>query len=708
MSNNNHPNKRIRDASKSGDRHAVVSTTTKSTDPKQKVAFPRPMPGIVILVHGVNDVGEAYPTQAAGLCEGLNVRLGRDDLTSGDWDIERSCPNMRKATYERRADAQGYNPIIPFYWGYRPVDRATFDADQTRYREELRKRGPAGAEAPYDAYYVEGRRDPRRGYQNMDCFNNWLDEHFCKNGGVFDNATTNLVDMWGPGSKLFGVVRFASTAGADLSHAMYENPHRIYQVNAARRLANLILMIRGGAKSRDDTINLVAHSQGTLVSMLANFLVANDSSGLRPADCLILNNSPYSLETPTLESWQSAVPQQSTHARAQTLVNFCKLIDTYKQAAPKPDELVRKGVAAAKAAGKAGHLNDTHGKVFNYFCLHDQVVSLLNVQGMGWQGVPAPVSDKAGPAFAQRVFVNGRIMHTPAGPYSLPDIDMPAANRAVPKGKARNVNAPQLPDLGCVFQLPAGCNTLGASDWGVYSGAAGAAGRNLTWEIIQDPRPGAAPVRNSFPLSTGELADVQHALRAQGKNWELKQGVGASGRGNIMITRYLSEQEMMERARETKTEISNHSAIVLNQQVSKCVTAFDLAVGQCKSYDETKLDGGAFWQKLLRVADWRDSNEPLDHAYYQSGILPPVIKAQMNKPSAIAGIVNETTTMDAHASKLRWLDARIARMNREKDQWPKANWEMEMRILQSERASTLATLKAPTQDSQLFPVAHQP
>ncbi|WP_115415105.1 T6SS effector phospholipase Tle3 domain-containing protein [Enterobacter roggenkampii] len=46
----------------------------------------RPMPGIVILVHGVNDVGEAYQNQERGIIEGLKKRLGRDDLWPYEWE----------------------------------------------------------------------------------------------------------------------------------------------------------------------------------------------------------------------------------------------------------------------------------------------------------------------------------------------------------------------------------------------------------------------------------------------------------------------------------------------------------------------------------------------------------------------------------------------------------------------------------------------
>lgn len=44
-----------------------------------------PMPCIVILVHGVNDVGEAYENQDVGICAGLNKRLGRADLHHHEW-----------------------------------------------------------------------------------------------------------------------------------------------------------------------------------------------------------------------------------------------------------------------------------------------------------------------------------------------------------------------------------------------------------------------------------------------------------------------------------------------------------------------------------------------------------------------------------------------------------------------------------------------
>jgi hypothetical protein len=43
------------------------------------------MPGIVILVHGVNDVGEAYQNQEKGIIAGLSKRLNRQDFYAHEW-----------------------------------------------------------------------------------------------------------------------------------------------------------------------------------------------------------------------------------------------------------------------------------------------------------------------------------------------------------------------------------------------------------------------------------------------------------------------------------------------------------------------------------------------------------------------------------------------------------------------------------------------
>lgn len=81
-----------------------------------RVGIPRPMPGIVILVHGVNDVGEAYQNQEKGIIAGLKKRLNRPDFYAHEWK-------------DYRITVPGRSPIIPFYWGYKPVTREEYMGD---------------------------------------------------------------------------------------------------------------------------------------------------------------------------------------------------------------------------------------------------------------------------------------------------------------------------------------------------------------------------------------------------------------------------------------------------------------------------------------------------------------------------------------------------------------------------------------------------
>ena len=88
-------------------------------------------------------------------------------------------------------------------------------------------------------------------------------------GGQFVNATTNLPDMWGQGfnGKLFGFISL-DWFGGTMTHPLFSAAGRKYMVLAAMRLAMLIKIIR--KRYPDDTINVVGHSQGTLLTLLAH------------------------------------------------------------------------------------------------------------------------------------------------------------------------------------------------------------------------------------------------------------------------------------------------------------------------------------------------------------------------------------------------------------------------------------------------------
>ena len=264
---------------------------------------------------------------------------------------------------------------------------------------------------------------------------------------------------------------------------------------------------------------------------------------MRPADYLILNHAPYSFETPSLEAMQSYGPQQSRRARTETLVNFCQLIDTQRLPGPTPDTLIHEGIADPKVPTDPLAMRDNHGKVFNYFCPHDQTVSLRNVQG-----VPSAVAARCAPALAQRIFLDGRALHSPPGPITLPDLQRPGfkevfANRDVPDGQVRDINAPALPDLGYIFALPAGCDTLGSSDWGVQSAAAAVEGENHIQFQSADPRPGVRPLPRGYQqeLLRTELAELEAAFAARGEHWTLVRATANSE--GVFVTRYMTPEE---------------------------------------------------------------------------------------------------------------------------------------------------------------------
>ena len=145
---------------------------------------------------------------------------------------------------------------------------------------------------------------------------------------------------------------------------------------------------------------------------------------------------------------------------------------------------------------------------------------------------------------------------------------------------------------------------------------------------------------------------------------------------------------------------------MLDEAASRCVAAFDLAIGRCRSYDTCKIDGGAFWQKLLRVADWRESDGLTDRPYYTEGILPKGIKEQMNKPPSIPGLVNESTESALYDGELRRIDERIARLERERSQWPIREWEERMRELKRQRRSVEQMHDMTRQRDTRFPVVN--
>lgn len=346
------------------------------------VAIKRAMPCITILVHGVNDVGEAFAKQERGLCAGLNTRLCREDIAAGEWALppvkkpgeytEKDVhPDPDKVYFQRLPD-QGTSSVIPFYWGFREQS-------------------------------TEANTTERHG-QYLDQYGNRIDKRFGKNGGPFANATTNIPDMFGRGFVRNHAIKLADPK--DGTHPLLNAPSREYMVLAAQRLAALLRIIR--KKSPNEPVNIVAHSQGCFVTLLAHAMLAKEGNGVK-ADTVVLNNPPYSLEEPFIETFQTGSDQQTAQAREETLRKIvADFMTTGPASVPPFADLKKKGdgVVGTDWNSTAKRERDNRGKVFLYFSPDDATVGLPNIQGIGWWGVYEGMRRKLGDRFFQRLFTS--------------------------------------------------------------------------------------------------------------------------------------------------------------------------------------------------------------------------------------------------------------------------------------------------------------
>ncbi|WP_052130888.1 T6SS effector phospholipase Tle3 domain-containing protein [Erwinia typographi] len=637
----------------------------------QEFAAKSPLPCIVILIHGVNDIGEAYEHQEQGIVAGLNKRLARDDMHVHQWGEMVGLTDLSGAP--RRVTCSGRSPIIPFYWGYRPVEHADYNEDQRRYRDEVKKLGVETV-LPYDAFQEDSparlrKLNPEgRGYCN-DNYGNVLNQAAAKNGGPFANATTCIPVMLGPGANggatwMAGVYS-RKLNGGDFTHPVYGNPHRIYQFFAAQRLADLILEIRNNEKTKYDTINIVAHSQGTIITMLANMLVKTQDKSITPADCTILCHSPYSLDSRFMEN-QLPGRQQTSKARRETLRNFCRLMATNPKFDPsghyRPDfvqAMFNDGTLGRKHHWDSDprYSRNNYGRVYNYFCPDDGTVSLINVQGIGWRGIPdslaGDIPNLFQRAFCQRYTVGGNPTTQPfARPaYQAGDFkyDGWPTNAAYPLSSGVTVNAEALPE---VFPF----TLMGLSHEGTMKYKTGITGEDRYIDYSARAYEGVWQVKETRPLLTQHGYSMQpgHLLSDSELNAvnlfyqaSFTQGRvgGTRQRPEYVLLRKKTDEEINDMEKHgDPVKFSQHSSIVMSPDVPEKAMAYDLAIGNCMAFEDRE-----FWQRLIRQADWRHWNnpDPDTKGYYKTGKLRTErTKDYMNKPDKVLpdgefGIVNE-------------------------------------------------------------------
>lgn len=604
---------------------------------------PPPKPCVTIVVHGVNDLAGCYERIERGLCQGLNERLDMPPTLPGGQanpgyltpagyslpaDDEGKAENP-DVVYYRRKFASGAggaavrSVVVPFYWGFR---------EEEQYINKTAAHG-----------------------EWLDRNGNRLDKSGTKEGGQFVNATTNLPDMWGQGfnGKLFGFISL-DWFGGTMTHPLFSAAGRKYMVLAAMRLAMLIKIIR--KRYPDDTINVVGHSQGTLLTLLAHAFLKDD--GVAPADGVIMLNSPYGLFEPLNEKLQGWSSQQTREARLATLKGILEFICGRRHPVPALSSVALRncqGYGAIDGPGWVGGQGcqttidgerlsfderDNRGSVYLYFTPQDQTVGLANVQGIGWRGIAEQVKGLPGrtglpQGFHQRIFTvrkrNGEKEkiggHAPphvyplllAGEKTWEDTGLGGKDRFgranFDQGDSVLLTAPRLP-------LP----TEARFD---FDGAVTAPGENSASGVYQvrdtlDPIDAAIGVSNGgwkekdsghavaqqvdAALAYRYGRDARSVERALNEGKELAQqthvfSARELGTGMVLVTRAETPYEARLRLQTAEGHLeplSFHSAIPNNPEHNRRVLAYDLAIGAGDSVDDV-----VFYQYLCRVADWR-------------------------------------------------------------------------------------------------------
>lgn len=349
----------------------------KSVKVRGECKLPPHLPGIVIFVHGVNSTGEWYEFAENNLCKGLNERLG---LNGTEYSLRANaynCDGKEPDTSRRKIVTEGRSPVIRFYWGYR---------------------APAGEEGKYKIPLVNIRNEDyhqliAEGTPEADASKKGP---FFWGGGPFQNGTTQLASLWSKEGfkakiyKLVTIQRFAP----DFDRLLTDAPPREYYAHAAKRLANLLDLVRN--EYPHDTVSIISHSQGTMIALAATTL-AN-----KAPDALFVLNSPYAIEEKTAD--EMALPAQevsSNNARSQTL---SAIIDKVAAQATVLRHEDYNSLCVGKTADnkswtpgvklKSADTNgediperDNHGRLYIYCNPHDRVMGSNPLLSIGWQGL---------------------------------------------------------------------------------------------------------------------------------------------------------------------------------------------------------------------------------------------------------------------------------------------------------------------------------
>ncbi|WP_232556737.1 hypothetical protein [Ralstonia solanacearum] len=334
-----------------------------------------PHPCLVIFVHGVNSEGEWYNAAERHICAGLNDRLGRwgtevelqtsvekDDDPNYTYSIDRPLKRTRPHFDGVQTAANSEylvtpSPVLRFYWGFKA------------------RKGDYGRLSEHDRN--NHTRTELRDYPVA------LDEDDAWGGGPFQNGTLGLWQMF---RKDKGFTLDFQRFNPITDRYLTESPPRTYYVHAARRLAHLIATVR--SNSPHETINIVSHSQGTMVSMLATLMLKEQ--GVRGPEALFVCNSPFSLNEPggLMECAQFGNDYVVTQAaRFATIKAVGDVVKEAGEHAHAITDNEQKEMCLCTPERMSLLNREEYGKFHVYANPHDRVMGASVLRSIGWRGL---------------------------------------------------------------------------------------------------------------------------------------------------------------------------------------------------------------------------------------------------------------------------------------------------------------------------------
>ena len=405
-----------------------------------------------------------------------------------------------------------------------------------------------------------------------------------------------------------------------------------------------------------------------MLALLSQAFLAEE--GHAPADCLILNNPPYSFEE--YHRWLDRIALrglriQSTRARAETFKAIVNYV-TAERPPLVPFERL-KGTSLMGADWEPSGDRDNRRKVYLYFSPDDRTVGMSSPHGIGWQGVPEEkrcrvagqdrqyrLLPELGSRFFQRVFTARVREGKPALVGDAPGVytiwaegetfwgqDLPWLKRALVMAKPdkdarRRITGEPLPepfppDLGASLLTvtpvdAATAVTNDGRDHGMSGDGQDKTQRPLKTEDIPDPRPHPPLGWGQDELGRGEVSEVEQLLN-QGKGEPDQVTILHAWRktgGLLTVQRHETYNEARARWQHEQCANSYHSGIVANPEHSRKAHAYDLAIGWTsiskEEYDNDRHDENwKFMKYLWAIADWRYKNlGPIESAEHKGRV----------------------------------------------------------------------------------------